>query len=115
MSLGRVAQFDLLERLGEGGMGEVFRAMDSMLEREVAIKALRPELAARPDLVERFRVEAIALARLNHPNIAAVYNFLQDHGTYYMVMLFVRGRTLEQVLAQRTRLPWPEEIGRAHV
>ena len=111
MSLGRVAQFEMLERLGEGGMGEVFRAMDTMLEREVAIKALRPALAERPDLVERFRVEAIALAKLNHPNIAAVYNFIQDHGTYYMVMLFVRGRTLEQVLAQRTRLPWQEALG----
>ena len=107
----RVAQFELLERIGEGGMGEVFRAMDTMLEREVAIKALRPALAARPDLVERFRVEAIALAKLNHPNIAAVYSFLHEHDTYFMVMLYVRGHTLEHVLAQRTRLPWQEALG----
>ncbi len=111
MSLRRVAQFELLERVGEGGMGEVFRAIDTMLEREVTIKALRPELAARPDLVERFRVEAIALAKLNHPNIASVYSFLHDHETYFMVMLFVRGRTLEQLLTQRTRLPWQEALG----
>lgn len=111
MSLRRVAHFELLERIGEGGMGEVFRAMDTMLEREVAIKALRPELAARADLVERFRVEAIALAKLNHPNIATMYSFLRDHDTYFMVMLFVRGHTLEQVLAQRTRLPWSEALG----
>ena len=111
MSLRRVAQFELLERIGEGGMGEVFRAMDTMLEREVAIKALRPELAARADLVERFRVEAIALAKLNHPNIATVYSFLHDQETYFMVMLFVRGSTLEQVLTKRTRLPWQEALG----
>jgi hypothetical protein len=111
MSLKRVAHFDLLERIGEGGMGEVFRAIDTMLEREVAIKALRPELAARADLVERFRVEAIALAKLNHPNIATVYSFLRDHETCFMVMQYVPGHTLEHVLHQRTRLPWQEALG----
>ena len=106
----RVAQFELLECIGEGGMGEVFRAMDTMLEREVAIKALRPALMERGDLVERFRVEAIALAKLNHPNIAAVYSFLREQDTYFMVMLYVRGHTLEEVLAKRTRLPWQEAL-----
>ena len=71
----QIGNFRIIGRLGEGGMGEVFRAMDTMLEREVALKTLRPELSAREELVERFRVEAIALAKLNHPNIAAVYSF----------------------------------------
>ena len=96
------------ERLGEGGMGEVFRAVDTMLEREVALKVLRPEMGARADLVERFRVEAIALARLHHRHIAAVFSFFQERGQHYIAMQYVRGRTLESVLQQRGPLPWRE-------
>ena len=94
------------ERLGEGGMGEVYRAIDTMLEREVALKVLRPEMGSRADLVERFRVEAIALARLHHRHIAAVYSFFQQADQHYIAMQYVRGRTLEAVLQQRGALPW---------
>jgi serine/threonine protein kinase len=71
-----IGDFELVAKIGEGGMGEVFKGRDTMLERDVAIKSLRPELAARADILERFRTEAVALARLNHPNIAGVYRFL---------------------------------------
>ncbi len=96
------------ERLGEGGMGEVFRAVDTMLEREVALKVLRPEMGARAEVVERFRVEAIALARLHHRHIAAVYSFFQQGDQHYIAMQYVRGRTLEATLQQRGPLPWRE-------
>lgn len=108
MTARSIGSFRILERLGEGGMGEVFRAVDTMLEREVALKTLRPELCERADVVERFRVEAIALARMHHRNIAAVYAFFSEAQRYHIAMQFVRGRTLEAVLAQRRRLPWRE-------
>ena len=103
-----IGTYRLAERLGEGGMGEVYRAVDTMLEREVALKMLRPEMGERDEIVERFRIEAIALARLHHRHIAAVYAFFQDAGRYHIAMQYVRGRTLESVLQQRGRLPWRE-------
>lgn len=108
MNVRTIGNFQLTELIGEGGMGEVYRGLDTMLEREVAIKTLRPELAARPELVERFRVEAIALAKLNHPNIAAVYSFFRDGAQHHMAMQFVRGDTLEKALSRRGRFPWRE-------
>ena len=104
----QIGNFRIIGRIGEGGMGEVLRAMDTMLEREVALKTLRPELSAREELVERFRVEAIALAKLHHPNIAAVYSFFRENDRYHMAMQFVHGQTLEQRLIERTRLDWTE-------
>ncbi|MFO1218817.1 MAG: serine/threonine-protein kinase [Burkholderiaceae bacterium] len=103
-----IGPYRLLERLGEGGMGEVFRAVDTMLEREVALKTLRPEMSARDELVERFRVEAIALAKLHHRHIAAVYAFFRDGEQHHIAMQYVRGRTLEARLRERGRLPWRE-------
>ncbi len=92
-------------RLGEGGMGTVYRAVDQMLQRDVAIKVLRADLAKQQTLVQRFRTEAVALARLNHPNIATVHGLL-DHGrSLVMVMEFVDGETLEAILAREGRLP----------
>lgn len=92
-------------KLGEGGMGTVYRAVDQMLQRDVAIKVLRADLAKQQTLVQRFRTEAVALARLNHPNIATVHGLL-DHGrSLVMVMEFVDGETLETVLAREGRLP----------
>src|SRR5262250_539121 len=93
-----VGSYKVLEKIGEGGMGAVYKGVDLMLEREVAIKALRPELARQPDVVERFRAEAVTLAKLNHPNIATLYSFLRQGDDYFMVMEFVRGETLDSVL-----------------
>ncbi|MBK6306545.1 MAG: protein kinase [Gemmatimonadetes bacterium] len=74
-----VGNYRIVERLGDGGMGAVFRAVDEMLDREVAIKVLKPELARNAALIERFRLEAVALARLNHPRIATLHG-LERHG-----------------------------------
>ncbi len=93
-----VGPYQITEKIGEGGMGAVFKGIDTMLEREVAIKMLRPELARQPEVVERFRTEAITLAKLNHPNIATLYSFLRQEDDYFMVMEFVRGNTLETVI-----------------
>ncbi|HVG18280.1 MAG TPA: protein kinase, partial [Blastocatellia bacterium] len=76
----------------------VFKGIDLMLEREVAIKMLRPELASQPQVVERFRAEAVTLAKLNHPNIATLYSFLRQGEDFFMVMEFVRGVTLDEAI-----------------
>lgn len=106
----KIGDYKIVGKLGEGGMGEVYKGIDEMLEREVAIKLLRPELSNRPDIVGRFRTEAIALGRLNHPCIATVYSFAQYQNQYYIALEFVRGETLDQVLRRRGRLPWQEAV-----
>lgn len=103
-----IQNFRLVEKLGEGGMGEVFLGLDVMLEREVAVKALRPELMSRPDIVERFRSEAIALAKLNHPNIAMLYSFINFEEQFFMVMEYVPGETLGHHLQRQGTMHWAE-------
>src|ERR1700759_1688683 len=100
-----VGNYKVVEKIGEGGMGAVFKGIDLMLSREVAIKMLRPELASQPQVVERFRTEAITLARLNHPYIAMLYNFVQQGNDLFMVMEYVRGWTIEAII--RTHGPMP--------
>ncbi len=95
-----ISTYRIEQKIGEGGMGAVYRGRDLMLEREVAIKVLRPELARQPELVTRFRSEAVTLARLNHSNIATLFNFLRQGDDYFMIMEFVRGRTLEEIIRQ---------------
>lgn len=93
-----VGSYKITDKIGEGGMGAVFRGIDVMLEREVAIKMLRPELSRQPNIVERFRSEAVTLAKLNHPNIATLYSFLRQGDDFFMVMEFVRGETLDGLI-----------------
>ncbi|MFL6214961.1 MAG: serine/threonine protein kinase [Blastocatellia bacterium] len=93
-----IGNYKIVEKIGEGGMGAVYRGLDTMLEREVAIKMLKPELASQPEVLERFRTEAVTLAKLNHPNIATLYSFMRDGEDYFMVMEFVRGSTLDEVI-----------------
>jgi len=93
-----VGNYKIVDKIGEGGMGAVFRGVDLMLEREVAIKMLRPELARQPQVVERFRTEAVTLAKLNHPNVATLHSFFRQGDDFFMVMEFVRGQTLDDVI-----------------
>ncbi|HVG38608.1 MAG TPA: serine/threonine-protein kinase [Pyrinomonadaceae bacterium] len=93
-----VGTYKITEKIGEGGMGAVFKGVDLMLEREVAIKVLRPELAGQPEIVERFRAEAVTLARLNHPRIATLYSFFRHANDFLMVMEYVHGETLGDVI-----------------
>ncbi len=99
-----VGNYRIVRELGVGGMGAVYEGLDQMLERPVAIKMLRSEIADRPELIERFRVEAIMLAKLNHPNIATLFSFFREGDDFYMVMEFVRGRTLESLLQAAGKL-----------
>jgi len=92
-------------KLGQGGMGTVYRGLDVMLERPVAIKALRADIAASSQHVERFRQEAKTLARLLHPHIATLYALLREGDDLYMVMEFVEGETFEDVLHRERRIP----------
>jgi eukaryotic-like serine/threonine-protein kinase len=85
-------------KIGAGGMAEVYRGFDQVLNRTVAIKVLNPQFAKDAAFVERFRREAQAAARLNHPNIVGVYDHGADNGTQYIVMEFIEGRTLADAL-----------------
>ena len=90
--------FRLVEKIGEGGMGEVWRAVDTTLDREVAIKVLPAAFAADPERMARFEREAKVLASLNHPNIAAIYGFPETGGLRFLAMELVRGEDLAKVL-----------------
>ena len=90
----KLAHYEILSPLGKGGMGEVWRARDTKLGREVAIKSLPEEFANDADRVARFRREAHLLASLNHPNIAAIHGFEEDDGTHFLVLELVEGDTL---------------------
>ncbi len=101
-----IGNYKIVEKIGEGGMGAVYKGLDLMLERTVAIKTLRSELTDDHDLVERFRREAKALAKLNHPNITSVYNFFTHDNEYFIVMEYVNGENLEQRLIREGKIPY---------
>jgi serine/threonine protein kinase len=92
-----VGKYRVEERIGRGGMGTVYRAVDETLRREVAIKVLNSDLND-PEVAKRFRAEAITVARLNHTGIATVYELFEHEGQWLMVMEFVRGETLERLI-----------------
>ena len=101
-----IGKYRVLDRVGRGGMGTVYRAIDETLHREVAIKVLNAELND-PEVARRFRAEAITVARLSHPGIATIYELFQHDGQWLMVMEFVRGETLERLI-ERTGPQAPE-------
>ena len=97
--------YRIVELIGEGGMGVVYRARDEILSRDVAIKMVQPRWAAKPHLRDRFVAEARAQARLSHPNVIQVYALGDHHGLPFFVMEHVIGRTLEAVLEANGRQP----------
>ncbi|MBA3241423.1 MAG: serine/threonine protein kinase, partial [Acidobacteria bacterium] len=105
-----IGNYKIEQKLGEGGMGTVYRGVDMMIEREVAIKALRAELASQPQVVERFRSEAVTLAKLNHPNVATLYSFFRQGDDFFMVLEFVRGVSLDEVIRQRGAIPCAQAV-----
>src|ERR1700704_1570224 len=92
----RFGPYEITELLGVGGMGEVYRATDAKLCRQVALKVLAPALAADAQYIARFEREAQTLASLNHPNIAGIYGIEESGGVRALVMELVEGPTLEQ-------------------
>ena len=97
-------RYRLERRLAQGGMAEVWLGTDLSLSRQVAIKLLKPNLASDPVVAERFRREAIAVAQLNHPNIVAVYDAIEDGGRQAVVMQLVDGKSLRQLLDEQKKL-----------
>ena len=91
-------RYEMQQRIGRGGMADVYLARDVLLDRLVAIKVLFPEFATDPAFVERFRREAQSAANLNHPNIVSVYDWGRSNNTYFMAMEYVPGRTLADAL-----------------
>jgi beta-lactam-binding protein with PASTA domain len=91
-------RYELHSRIARGGMADVFLAHDQLLDRPVAVKVLFPQFAAEPQFVERFRREAQAAANLNHPSIVAVFDWGEHDNTYFIVMEYVEGRSLAEVL-----------------
>ncbi len=103
-------RYEVLDKIGSGGMGTVYKARDLHLDRWVALKVLPPGLQEHPETLERFKREARALARLKHPSIAAVYDASVESGFPYLVLEFVEGENLEQVLAERGSLGVQEVV-----
>ena len=110
----RVGSYSVVELLGVGGMGEVYRAHDDKLNRDVALKVLPLAFADDADRIARFRREARLLAALNHPNIAAIYGLEEAGPMAAIVLELIDGETLEDRLRQRRRLPLPEVLKVAH-
>ncbi|MGE0548604.1 MAG: protein kinase [Kofleriaceae bacterium] len=108
LMLGReiAGRYRIVSKLGEGGMGAVFRAEQISLKRAVAVKLLRPEVAASPLLLRRFNAEAEAVAKLSHPNTVNIYDFGQDtDGTLFIAMEYIEGTSLRSVIHREAPLP----------
>ena len=103
-------RYEILKSIGEGGMANVFLAKDTILDREVAVKVLRGDLAADDKFVRRFQREALSVSNLSHPNIVEVYDVGEEDGEYYIVMEYLSGKTLKQLLKKRESLTITEVI-----
>lgn len=106
-----IGKYRVVRLLGRGGMGMVYEGRDEALERSVAIKLITPELCLYPEVYDRFRTEARAAARLNHPNIVNVYEFGDDVAEPYLVMEFVEGQDLSSLIKQKGPLQAAEVVG----
>ena len=103
-------RYEVKALIGEGGMANVYLGYDSILERDVAIKVLRGDLADDEKFVRRFRREAQSASLLNHPNIVQIYDVGEDDGNFYIVMEYINGQTLKQIIKKRKRLSISETI-----
>src|SRR5450432_3690282 len=100
-----VQNYKIVSHLGEGGMGVVYKAVDNVLGREVALKMLHTAMIRQPQVLDRFKKEAQVLAQLLHPNIAVIYNFIEQDGNHFMVMEYVEGTNLDDFLKKYKILP----------
>ena len=96
----RLAHYEIFEPIGKGGMGEVYRAKDGKLGRDVAIKVLPDDFARDAERLARFKREAKVLASLNHPNIASIYGIEQSDNVHYLVLELVEGETLAERISR---------------
>ena len=103
-------RYQIIKTIGEGGMANVYLAYDTILDRKVAVKVLRGDLANDEKFVRRFQREALSASSLTHPNIVEVYDVGEDNGLYYIVMEYIEGRHLKQLLKKRGKLTLNEVI-----
>ncbi len=103
-------RYEIIKSIGEGGMANVYLAHDIILDRDVAIKVLRGDLAGDEKFVRRFQREALSASSLSHPNIVEMYDVGEDNGTYYIVMEYVPGQTLKQLIKKRGSISLSEAI-----
>ena len=104
----RIGKYEVVSHVATGGMGAVYRAIDTEENREVALKVLTPEMAARPAMLERFRRECRHAVKMRHENIVTVYEFDEVNGSFFMAMEFVEGIDLHDYIDQKGMLD-PEE------
>ena len=91
-------RYEIIKLIGEGGMANVYLAYDTILERNVAVKVLRGDLADDEKFVRRFQREALSASSLSHPNIVEMYDVGEDNGNFYIVMEYIDGQTLKQLI-----------------
>ena len=103
-------RYEIVKSIGEGGMANVYLANDKILDRKVAIKVLRGDLANDEKFIRRFQREAQSVANLSHPNIVEVYDVEEEEGQHYIVMEYIEGKTLKQLLQKRGSLTLSEVI-----
>ncbi|MDT3698219.1 MAG: Stk1 family PASTA domain-containing Ser/Thr kinase [Thermincola sp.] len=103
-------RYEIISQLGGGGMALVYKARDTLLNRPVTVKVLRPEYTGDEEFVARFRREAQAVAKLSHPNIVSVYDVGQERDTHYIVMEYIEGRNLKQIIKENGKLPVHQAI-----
>ena len=103
-------RYEIVKSIGEGGMANVYLAIDVILDRKVAIKILRGDLANDEKFIRRFQREALSASSLSHPNIVEMYDVGEDNGNYYIVMEYVEGKTLKQLLKKRGNLTVSEAV-----
>ena len=99
-------RYKIIEKIGNGGMATVYRALDQILNRYVAVKVLREEFTTDEEFIRRFNAEAQSAARLTHPNIVSVYDVGQEDNVYYIVMELIQGKTLKEIIDEDKVLPW---------
>ena len=99
-------RYTIQEKMGNGGMATVYKALDQILNRYVAVKVLREEFTTDEEFIKRFNAEAQSAARLTHPNIVSVYDVGQEYNIYYIVMELIQGKTLKQIIEEDGHLSW---------
>jgi serine/threonine protein kinase/tetratricopeptide (TPR) repeat protein len=105
------ARYEILQMLGQGGMGAVYKARDRELDRLVAIKVIRPDLAGDPDILKRFKQELILARQVTHKNVVRIFDLGEAEGFKFITMEYVEGRDLKSILAERAKLPPEEAVG----
>lgn len=101
-------RYEILEKIGTGGMATVYEAKCRLLNRKVAIKVLKDEFSNDSEFIKRFQVEAQSAASLSHPNIVSIYDVGNEDGLHYIVMELIKGKTLKEVINEKGKLPWDE-------